>query len=63
MADHNRETFEQFIRNQPFYAHSADEDDILERDQDGGYLDSCVHGAWMAWNGRVIVGRTDAQCS
>ncbi|OHV24929.1 hypothetical protein EOS93_25275 [Rhizobium sp. RMa-01] len=50
MTDHNRETFEQFIFAQPFYAHRADEDDILERDQDGGYLDSCVHGAWLAWN-------------
>jgi len=54
MTDHNRQAFEQFIRSQPFYAHCGDEDDVLERDTtDGGYLDSCVNGAWKAWNARA----------
>ena len=47
----NREAFEVFIMATPFYARGGGFD--TDRDYaDGGYLDSCVHGAWLAWNAR-----------
>lgn len=49
----NRAAFEAFILSEPFYAVTDREEFALERDDaDGGYFDSGVHGAWLAWNVR-----------
>lgn len=48
-----RREFEAWVISEAFFGHDDQNTLIEERDEeDGGYIDAVVHGAWMAWNQR-----------